>query len=324
MNRIRALAQFVGFCTLGLLALYGLLALCGVAGPLGLAAEANTEMSSPPGEAAAILGGTIPQTMNYQGFLRDPDGSLSTGSYTITARIYELAAPAPSETVFYETTLPNVTVRDGLFNIVLGDDPPLPPEAFSDAPRYIGIDLNDGGGELIPRQRLHAVPWALTATTLVDNAPAQSVQGLSSSGDITLTGGSDIMVEGGDIDVTGDMAVTGGIDVTGDITVTGDLDVQRKYQGYYCNLSACSQPKELGPWDLCTLQNTAVEGLGSGDGNYLGCRVYTEGVGDNWQDSEPRERGPGDSDRDIWYFWAYKSGYASNISCYAICFNLGE
>jgi len=209
MNRIRTLAQVVGFCTMGFLALYGLLVLSGVAGPLGLAVEADAEMQDAANEAAAVLGATIPQTMNYQGFLREPDGSLTTGSYTITARIYELAAPADGETIFYTTTIPDVTVRDGLFNIVLGDDPPLPAAAFSDAPRYIGIDLNDGAGELIPRQRLHAVPWALTASTLVDDAPAQSVQGLSSTGDVS---------------VTGDLAVTGSVDADG-LTISGNKPI---------------------------------------------------------------------------------------------------
>lgn len=188
MNRIRAIAQVVGFCTIGLLALYGLLTLSGGTGLFGFAVRADPETPSAPGKAA-VLGGTIPQTMNYQGFLRDPDGSLTTGSYTITARIYDQAAGG---TKSYQTTVPNVTVRDGLFNIVLGDAPPLPDAALSEAPRYIGIDLNDGAGELIPRQRLHAVPWAFTATTastattLVDDAPAQRVQGLYSSGNVGI------------------------------------------------------------------------------------------------------------------------------------------
>ena len=213
MNRIRALAQVVGFVTMGLLALYGLLALFGVAGPLGLAVEAD--------EAAIIQGDTIPQTMNYQGFLREPDGSLITDTVTITARIWDQATGGTVP--LYETTVPNVTVRDGLFNIVLGDDPALPADAFSDTPRYIGISL-DGDPELIPRQRLHAAPWALTSATLVDDA---QVQGLSSSGDITLSPGSDIIIEGGDIDATGNLKVTGDIDATGNLRLTGGMTVTR-------------------------------------------------------------------------------------------------
>jgi hypothetical protein len=220
MNTYRLITQVVGTVVLVLLAIYGLLALVNGSTPFGLAVQADvnapdgTDTASAP---AAVLAGPIPQTMNYQGFLRNPDGSLTTGSYTITARIYKLAAPAAGETVFYTTQITNVTVRDGLFNIVLGDHPPLPADAFSDAPRYIGISLN-GPPELIPRQRLHAVPWALTATTLVDDA---SINGLRSQGNVTVTGGSDITVENG-----GDITVESGGDIVvenGDATVNGTL-----------------------------------------------------------------------------------------------------
>ena len=189
MNKIRAIAQVVGFVTLGLLALYGALSFLGGTGPFGLAVQADVNAPAAPAEPAAVLASTITPTMNYQGFLRNPDGSLTTGAYTITARIYNRLAVG---TNLYTTTVRNVNVRDGLFNIVLGDEEsPLPPEAFSDMPRFIGIDLNDGGGELIPRQRLHAVPWAMTANTantLVDDAPAQSIQGLSVSGNASING----------------------------------------------------------------------------------------------------------------------------------------
>jgi hypothetical protein len=182
MNKIRGLAQVVGFVTLGLLAIYGLLTLLGGTGAFGLAARVDAETLNTSGQAAALMDGTIPQTMNYQGLLRQADGELAEGFYTITARIWNSATLG---TKLYETTVPNVNVRDGLFNIVLGDDPALPPEAFADVPRYIGIDLNDGGDELMPRQRLHAVPWALTSSTLVDDA---TVNGVSVTGNLDVLG----------------------------------------------------------------------------------------------------------------------------------------
>ena len=114
-------------------------------------------------------------------------------------------------TVIDELHLVNLTGVHGGLVIVLGDDPDLKPEAFSDVPRYIGISLNDDP-ELIPRQRLHAVPWALTAKTLVSNA---MVNGITSTGDI--------VVQSGQLDVNGDVNVSGPLSVTGAITSGGDI-----------------------------------------------------------------------------------------------------
>ena len=154
-KKLNNIAQAVGYAAIGLLALYGLLNLLGSAPAL---ANAGAALGLKAAEAPVI-----PDTFNYQGFLRKPDGTLATGVYTITAQIY---AAADGGAALYHETFPNVTVRDGLFNVVLGDDPQGQDlsGAFGSAPRYIGITLEGQGDELIPRQRLHAVPWAIYAT----------------------------------------------------------------------------------------------------------------------------------------------------------------
>jgi hypothetical protein len=162
-KKFQLIVQVVGCVTIGLLAVWGLLALLGSASPTWAAIGHAAPLMAPQ---------NIPVTLNYQGFLRNPDGSLTTGEYTITARIYDQATAG---TTLYTTTVPNVTVRDGLFNIVLGDNPALDPGVFDDVPRYIGISLNPDP-ELIPRQRLHAVPWAYTAKTLVANAELENAK----------------------------------------------------------------------------------------------------------------------------------------------------
>ena len=213
MKKFRVFLQLFGAVALAFLALYGLFALAGSAGgTLAATGLANITGTS-----------DIPLTMNYQGFLRDPSGDLATGSYTITARIYDQATEGSE---LYVTTIPNVNVRDGLFNIVLGDDPAIPWEAFSDAPRYIGIDLNDGAGELIPRQRLHAVPWALTAAALVDNA---TVNGLTAEGALTVNG--DVTVNKStqlsDLIISDNADITGNLNIGGDITLSSTLVLSR-------------------------------------------------------------------------------------------------
>jgi hypothetical protein len=141
------------------------------------------------GEAA------VESIFNYQGYLRNPDGSLVNGTHTITATIYDAATAGNAK---YTTTIQDVVVRDGVFNIVLGDQDPISdPSTFASGPRFIGISVG-GGSELIPRQRVNPVPWALqanTALTLVDNA---SIHGFTSdkaitvNGDATINGGATI------------------------------------------------------------------------------------------------------------------------------------
>src|SRR5512139_3281208 len=86
-----------------------ILALCLAAAALGVALWSSAvAQEEAPQEVLAI-----PTTLNYQGLLRQPDGSLTTGTYDITARIY---GAATGGSPLYETTLAGVTVRDGLFN----------------------------------------------------------------------------------------------------------------------------------------------------------------------------------------------------------------
>ncbi|MFO7633508.1 MAG: hypothetical protein R6W76_13265 [Caldilinea sp.] len=119
----------------------------------------------------------IPATVNYQGVLRNTNGSLVSGAFRITARIYTLPTAG---TLLYQESFESVTVRDGLFNIVLGDNPTTPlVDALKESPRYIGISLGNDP-EQSPRQRIHAVPWALfansamTATTAISATNALS------------------------------------------------------------------------------------------------------------------------------------------------------
>ena len=151
-------------------------------------ADAPQAVSEAP-QVALAPQATIPSTFNYQGFLRNPDGSLVSGSRNITLKIYNQAA---SGTPLHQETFAGVPVRDGLFNVVLGDGTALPANLFTNnAPLFIGVVVNTDP-ELIPRQRVHPVPWALQATTLVPNA---NVQGLNLKGE-TLIGAMRIWEDG--------------------------------------------------------------------------------------------------------------------------------
>lgn len=131
--------------------------------------------------AAPAAVAAIPVTFNYQGILRAVDGSLITGDRDITFKIYDSVVGGNQ---LHNETVTGVAVRDGVFNVVLGDVSPIGSNVFADAPRYLGIAVAPDP-EMVPRQRLHPVPWAVqanqashasAASTLVDNA---SVNGLT-------------------------------------------------------------------------------------------------------------------------------------------------
>ena len=201
-------------------------ALCLAAAALAVALWSSARAQEEAPQAALA----IPTTLNYQGYLREPDGSLTTGAYDITANIYNIATGGDP---LYTTTLPGVTVRDGLFNLVLGDDPSLPSSVFANAPLYIGISLN-GEAELIPRQRLHAVPWAFQASTLINNAVAQTVQGLTSNGIVTVNGNTAL---NGNATISGDLTVTGHIAHPGETFVGPHFIAKEQVVGWgLCNV----------------------------------------------------------------------------------------
>ena len=65
---------------------------------------------------------------------------------------------------------------------------PLQPSIFDNAPLYFGITV-DNWPEMTPRQRVHAVPWALQAAAIVPGVTLNdvSVNNLTVSGDKGLT-----------------------------------------------------------------------------------------------------------------------------------------
>jgi hypothetical protein len=225
-KKMQFVAQLVGCITIALLAVYGLLTLLGSAPTLVAAAEL---LGLKAAEAPVI-----PDTFNYQGLLRDPKGNLMTDTYTITAKIYTTVID--SLDIYHETFL-NVTVRDGLFNVVLGDDPQGQDlsDAFSATPRYIGITLVGRGGELMPRQRIHAVPWAIYATNASQAADFTVSGDATVNGNITATTASigTATVTTASIGAatvttaTVTTATIGSLRVNGDITASGNISWNR-------------------------------------------------------------------------------------------------
>ncbi|MCB0097309.1 MAG: hypothetical protein KDE46_16375 [Caldilineaceae bacterium] len=110
-------------------------------------------------EAAAVT--AIPTAFSYQGTLRDASGNLIDGTVNLSLRLY---GAVTGGTALYTEDFANVNVRSGLFTVIVGDAKVLPASVFNTFPLYLGIKVNNDA-ELLPRQRLHPVPYAMQASS---------------------------------------------------------------------------------------------------------------------------------------------------------------
>lgn len=151
-----------------------------------------------PSVVAAPDVATIPTAFSYQGTLRLADGNLATGSYTITLKIYNVVTGGAA---LHSESFSNVVVRNGNFSVVVGDATPVNATVFDNANLYLGITVAPDP-EMLPRQRLYPVPWAMqagqaqsattasTATTLVKDATINGLiinKGATNEGALKVT-----------------------------------------------------------------------------------------------------------------------------------------
>ena len=178
--------------------------------------------------AAPLAAATIPRTFSYQGTLRDPSGNLINGTVNLTLKLY---AVVTGGSALHTESFGNVTVRAGLFSVVVGDATPIAPTVFDNFPLYLGISVNQDA-EMLPRQRLHPVPYAMQATTAQTAVTANNlVQGGGVPNLVTIGAGgvSEIAFapNGGKIanSPTG-LTLSGGannlVTIGGDLTVNGN------------------------------------------------------------------------------------------------------
>lgn len=139
----------------------------------------------------------VPQLINYQAILTNPDGEMIDGARSIQFSIY--AAETGGTALWSETQ--NVTVANGLFSVLLGSVTPIPYTVFDRTETY--LELNVGSDPaMTPRKRLVTVPYAMRANS-ADNigghaagAFVRSLQNVApnSSGNIDLAEGSNVSI----------------------------------------------------------------------------------------------------------------------------------
>lgn len=129
---------------------------------LALALGSQVQTSAAPNTQSEAVPAVTPPYMSYQGFVRDPEGDLLTGTYTLTFRIYNDLTQTVDESLWVEEHR-DITVRDGYFTVLLGNTTPLATTVFSGTDTFIGVTL-EGYDEMVPRQRFSTVPYAAVAS----------------------------------------------------------------------------------------------------------------------------------------------------------------
>jgi hypothetical protein len=173
---LKSIAQKVSIALVGLLALYGVVSLFTTADHAFAAPWAAPQAA--PALQPSVEGVTVPPFLNFQGSLRDPAGNPLSGQHGIVFRIYN-RADAPVGEALWNEEHTGVTVRDGYFNVLLGDKTPLPPAFFAGPDLFIGVTVVPFE-EMAPRQRFASAPYAMYADhasslTARDGKPGSAV-----------------------------------------------------------------------------------------------------------------------------------------------------
>lgn len=159
--------------------------------------------------------GILPQ-INFQGKVvnRTAGTNITDGSYSFTFSLYSVSSGGTA--IWTETK--SVTVTNGIFQTMLGDTTTLPgPVDFNTDNLYLGINFNSDG-EMTPRVRLAAVPYAFNAL---------KVAGLTvtnTTGILTIANGETVSL-GGSFSTSGtnDVAFTTSGATTLTLPTTGTL-----------------------------------------------------------------------------------------------------
>jgi hypothetical protein len=169
-----------------------------------------------------------PPLFSYQGLLLDSTGSpVPNGTYTLTLALYDL--PGGGTPLWSETQ--GVPVEGGLFNVTLGILTPIDPGIVDGRPLWLGVALQ-GEAEMMPRQNLVSVPYALNASDTRGanlhpvSVSAVTMVGTALSGSAPITGvlGVATSAAGQTYGVYGRSDSTAGTGVYGNATAASDLN----------------------------------------------------------------------------------------------------
>ena len=123
--------------------------------------------------SATVVQADVPQIINYQGRLTDSSGA-PIGDTVVSLTFVIYSDTTSSAYTLWRETHPAVTVHNGLFDIILGSEEPIPNAIFDGKVRGLGVQLgsNPISDTLIP---LISMPYAYRANYADSAATAGTV-----------------------------------------------------------------------------------------------------------------------------------------------------
>jgi hypothetical protein len=102
------------------------------------------------------ISSTVPQVINYQGYLTDASGNPANDTFPMIFGIYDVPTGG---TALWDEEHTTVMVTNGVFNVLLGSSESIPLDLFdSGTERYLEVTIE--GTALTPRRRFGSVPYA--------------------------------------------------------------------------------------------------------------------------------------------------------------------
>jgi len=134
----------------------------------------------------------LPLGIYYQGNLTDADGKPVDGTCNIIFNIWGSKTSTSPNYKIWEEVHNNVSVNNGLFNVILGSKDSLSVDLFTSQERYLQIEINKE--VLIPRQKIVSVPYSFIASSISGESNIFPYRGKVGIG--TLSPTEELEVEG--------------------------------------------------------------------------------------------------------------------------------
>src|SRR5665213_1221626 len=164
--------------------------------------------------AIATTSSRAQQVISYQGSVTQNSVPVS-GTHNVVVSIYPIGL---NGTAIYTDTQ-SVAFNNGIFNMLIGSDRPLP--TFEGSNQYfVGVSI-DGGAELTPRSQLGAAPMVVGGNVRSLNALSGAVTLAGSGGTVITSNGQTITISSPDSSGgSGGSGITGIRNTDGTINIT--------------------------------------------------------------------------------------------------------
>ncbi len=102
---------------------------------------------------SSLIFADVPQMINYQGKITDPQGALID---TIVAMTFSIYSSSIAGVPLWTETQASVVIEKGIFSVLLGSVNPIPDSVFDGTVQYLGVKVG-GDSEMIPRKAIVSV-----------------------------------------------------------------------------------------------------------------------------------------------------------------------